>query len=178
MKPTQHLKLFIALFLSLQTMLTYAQTPTNDTEPVEAANATDPNMSMDDVYKILLENPPPFESTTITLGHKTITVDIADTIVRQTFGLMGRKSLPKDTGMLFVFKKAIPVCFWMKNTHIPLSIGFFDENGVLMNYTNMEPLSETQHCSENPSQYVLEMNKNWFEDNKIARGEQLTTASE
>jgi uncharacterized protein len=179
MKQTNYLKLFIALTLSLHTMISYAQGSVEETESVKTVNTpAEPEITMDEIYQILLENPPNFETTNITLGNKTISVDIADNIIRQTFGLMGRKSLPKDTGMLFVFKKAIPICFWMKHTHMPLSIGFFDENGVLINHENMEPLSEKQHCSNNPTKYVLEINKNWFEDNNIAPGEQLTTESE
>ncbi|MES2272581.1 MAG: DUF192 domain-containing protein, partial [Chlamydiota bacterium] len=63
----------------------------------------------------------------IELGDQILTVELADTEVSITHGLMGRKTLRPGYGMLFVYKKPQILSFWMKNTLIPLSIGFFDD---------------------------------------------------
>ncbi len=166
-----YLKTLILLTLSITTV--YAQN-SKVKEPTAPAGAAKPEVTIDDIYKALLKNPPSFETAKVSLGNKLITVDIADTLIRQTFGLMGRKSLPKDTGMLFLFKKPIPICFWMKETLLSLSVGFLDEEGILIAYEDMEPLSETEHCSKKPVKYVLEITQGWFEENNITLGEQLT----
>jgi uncharacterized membrane protein (UPF0127 family) len=63
----------------------------------------------------------------------------------------------------------------MKDTPLPLSIGFLDEQGILIDHEDMEPFSEEQHCSKQAVKYALEINNGWFEENNIAIGEQLTT---
>ncbi|MEY3995995.1 MAG: hypothetical protein RL344_338 [Pseudomonadota bacterium] len=167
-----YLKTLTVLILSITAV--YAKNPNVKTAPTSTSTAK-PEVTMEDIYKALLKNPPTFEIAKVKLGNKLIEVEVADTLVRQIFGLMGRTNLPKDTGMLFFFKKPIPICFWMKDTPLPLSIGFLDEEGILLSHEDMEPFSETQHCSKQPVKYVLEINKGWFEENNIAIGEQLTT---
>lgn len=172
MKPLSLSFLKTLTFLILLVTTAYAQTP-KVKEPPTPSIGTKLKDIIDDIYNALLKNPPTFETATIKLGNKSIKVDIADTLIRQTFGLMGRTSLPKDTGMLFLFKEPIPACFWMRDTPLPLSIGFLDEEGILLSHEDMEPFTETKHCSKQPVKYALEINKGWFEENKITLGEQL-----
>ncbi len=101
-------------------------------------------------------------TTTITIGSKQLTVEIASTHEQRRVGLMHRKSMPEDHGMLFVFDPPEPVNFWMKNTYIPLSTAFVTDDGVVVKMADMEPLSERHHTPDVPVQYVIEVNKGWF----------------
>lgn len=103
----------------------------------------------------------------ITVGTQAITAEIADTDESRERGLMYRTSMPANEGMLFVFDRAETMAFWMKNTLIPLSIGYFDENKKLIEVYEMTPavMGEVQpktYPSHRPAQYALEMNKGWF----------------
>ena len=110
------------------------------------------------------------------IGHKVIQAEIADTEEKRKRGLMYRKSLPKDQGMLFVFPSSEPLSFWMKNTYIPLSIGFFNSKKELLEVQEMQPESillkepRRTYKSRLPAKYALEMNKGWFSKNKIKPG--------
>ena len=112
----------------------------------------------------------------IQIGHKIIQVEVADTAEKRTRGLMYRRSLPKDQGMLFVFPSLQPLSFWMKNTYIPLSIGFFNTKKELLEVQEMQPESvllkkpRKTYRSRLPAKYALEMNKGWFSKNKIKPG--------
>lgn len=113
------------------------------------------------------------------LAHKKISVYIADESKEHEQGLMKIKELPMDTGMLFIFSSEEPRTFWMKNTEIPLAIGFFDKNKKLLQILEMTPESPLRkepilYSSNKPAQYVLEMNKGWFEKNKIKVGSTLS----
>src|SRR2546423_58805 len=80
-----------------------------------------------------------FRKTHLIVGKRKISVEIADDEVRREHGLMFRKSLPAESGMLFIFEEERPVSFWMKNTLIPLSIGYFDAHHVLKKVLEMNP---------------------------------------
>lgn len=115
-----------------------------------------------------------FEKRKLRLGNKTLIVEIADTPARRAQGLMNRKSLPKDHGMLFIFDNEERQSFWMKNTLISLSIAFFDENRKLLEIQDMEPASMVDqnpkiYASTKPAKYALEVPKGWFAKNKIAK---------
>lgn len=86
-------------------------------------------------------------------------VELADTAQSQAKGLMHRKSLPRYSGMLFVFPKPKPAVFWMRNTLIPLDMLFFDRTGRLEHiHHNAIPLDDTQIKGGDEIQYVLEIN--------------------
>ena len=96
-----------------------------------------------------------------------ITVEVADTLEARERGLMYRKSMPANEGMLFVFEKAEPMSFWMKNTLIPLSIGYFGADKKLIETYEMVPtvLGEQRpkvYPSHGDVMYAIEMNKGWF----------------
>lgn len=109
----------------------------------------------------------------IQINQKNIQVEIADTDQERELGLMYRKTLPAEAGMLFKFDYAMPVCMWMKNTYIPLSVAFIDHDGTIINIEKMQPLSEKIHCSKRAAKYALEMNQGWFEKNKIKKGDKV-----
>ncbi len=101
-------------------------------------------------------------------------VEVAKDDTHRALGLMHRKHLPKDTGMLFVFRDEKIRSFWMKNTHIPLSIAFLNKQGIVVKITDMKPLSQTVVSSDIPSQYAIEVNKGAFLDYAVVVGTKLS----
>jgi len=105
------------------------------------------------------------------LKNKEIWVEVAKTPEERARGLMGRKLLSKDEGMLFIFEKEDYHGFWMKDTHIPLSIAFIDKEGRIVKITDMKPLSLETHDPPRPILYALEMNKGWFSTHGLKIGD-------
>lgn len=123
-----------------------------------------------------LKNTPKFTTKSISLEGKKLSVEIADTEKKVAYGLMYRTApLKNNNGMLFVFKNEEVRSFWMKNTFIPLSIGFFDKKKRLIKVHEMTPVrSEMEtpktYPSGGPAMYALEMRPKWFKENKIKIG--------
>jgi len=107
------------------------------------------------------------------LGSQTLNIEMALSEDQRERGLMFRQSLGDGAGMLFVYSHPTELSFWMKNTFIPLSIGFFNDKKELIDIQDMEPVrSEMQqdipsYHSRGPAQYALEVNKGWFQKYKI-----------
>lgn len=120
-----------------------------------------------------------FAKKKITLGSKTFVVEVAEATPQHERGLMFISKLAEDEGMLFIFKNEETRFFWMKNTLIDLSIGFFDKNNTLIDVQemksgkNISDASLPSYASAKPSKYALEMNKGWFDKNKIKMGSKL-----
>lgn len=107
----------------------------------------------------------------ITVGGKTVDMQLAITPSENQRGLMHRKEMPKDAGMLFLYDRPQRMSFWMKNTHIPLDIGFFTPDGTLDQVRQMYPLDENTVLSRSENlQFALEMNQGWFAENKVRPG--------
>jgi uncharacterized membrane protein (UPF0127 family) len=104
------------------------------------------------------------------IDKNIIKAEVASTAPSQQLGLMYRKSMPEQNGMLFVFEQKAGHCFWMKNTLLPLSIAFIDDDGKILNIEEMKPQSEENHCPLKPVRYALEMNSSWFEKRKLGVG--------
>jgi len=105
------------------------------------------------------------------IQHKEIWVEVAKTQEERSYGLMGRKHLGKDEGMLFIFETEDYHGFWMKDTLIPLSIAFIDKEGRTVWITDMKPLTLNSHVPPKPILYALEMNKGWFSSCGIQVGD-------
>ena len=103
-----------------------------------------------------------------------IQAQLAQDFEQRQIGLMWRKEMPQNEGMLFVFEQAAVQCFWMRNTLIPLSTAFVADDGTIVNLAEMKPLTEESHCSKKPVRYVLEMNQGWFAKRNIQAGFKLT----
>ncbi len=96
----------------------------------------------------------------------------------QQRGLMQVKSMPENEGMLFLYPAPRRMSFWMRNTFIPLDIGFFDPAGVLIEVRAMYPHVEDPVASASENiQYALEMNKGWFAARGVAAGAKLDLAA-
>jgi len=109
----------------------------------------------------------------ITAGMHLIRAEVADSMGTRMQGLMHRKSLPQNAGMVFVFEEVAIHCMWMKNTLIPLSVAFLDDAGAIINIADMQPHSEQSHCASRPARYALEMNRGWFAQRGIKPGAKL-----
>jgi uncharacterized protein len=107
-------------------------------------------------------------------GMHRITAQVASTSVQRQTGLMYRKEMPRQEGMLFIFEKAVQQCFWMRNTLLPLTAAFIADDGVIVNLADMKPRSDDPHCSKKPVRFVLEMNQGWFASKGLKAGDKLT----
>ena len=111
---------------------------------------------------------------TLSAGMYLIQAQVASTPQERTVGLMFRKEMPVNEGMLFVFEQPSAQCFWMKNTLLPLTAAFLADDGTIVNLADMQPHSLDSHCSARPVRYVLEMNKGWFEKRGLKAGARLS----
>ncbi|HRO11312.1 DUF192 domain-containing protein [Amaricoccus sp.] len=101
-------------------------------------------------------------------------VEVVDTAEERAQGLMNRESLPRFSGMLFVYETPQPVAFWMRNTLIPLDMLFFDAEGRLTRIAReARPLDETPIVGGEAIQYVLEINGGLAEQLGIDLGAEL-----
>ncbi len=116
----------------------------------------------------------PLPTLPLNAGIHLIRAEIASTAETRTIGLMHRKKLGANDGMLFVFFDLAPHCMWMKNTLVPLSVAFIDERGVILNIADMQPLNEQSHCAAGPARFALEMNQGWFAAKGIKPGAKIS----
>jgi uncharacterized membrane protein (UPF0127 family) len=111
--------------------------------------------------------------TRLSAGMHLLDVQLAQTPQERQIGLMFRKEMPQHEGMLFVFEQAATQCFWMRNTLIPLTAAFVDDDGTIVNLADMKPQTDDSHCSVKPVRFVLEMNQGWFARRNIQAGYKL-----
>lgn len=91
---------------------------------------------------------------------------------------MHRVKLGENDGMLFIYEDAGRRSFWMKNTHIPLDLGFFSADGKLQQIVPLQPYNLTPIPSERDDiRYALEMNQGWFQKNGLQVGSFLDIPS-
>ncbi len=107
-------------------------------------------------------------------GMYRIEAELADTPAARQTGLMYRTFMPTNTGMLFVFPEKAIHCFWMRNTKLPLTIAFIDDDGKIVNLSDMEPETQNNHCPRGPVRFALEMNHKWFTQRALGPGTVIT----
>ena len=116
----------------------------------------------------------PFELPAVRVvvkGH-VLNIELATTPETRSCGLSLRDSLPENRGMLFVYADPEILTFWMKDTHMPLSIAFIAADGRIVNIQKMNPFPiTTVYASPIPALYALEVNQGWFEENGVAIGD-------
>ena len=120
------------------------------------------------------EGPQKLRTVQLHAGMQNITAEVAMTDRERAIGLMHRTQMGTHEGMLFVFERPGVQCFWMKNTLIPLSIAFVDDDGTIVNTDEMKPQTLDSHCSDRPVRFVLEMNAGWFKKRALGAGSKLT----
>lgn len=116
---------------------------------------------------------PAARSIELGAGMHLIHAEVADSFGTRMQGLMHRRSLPPNGGMLFVFDEEAIQCMWMKNTLIPLSVAFLDASGAIINIADMRPRTEESHCAARPARYALEMTQGWFAKHGVRAGARL-----
>jgi hypothetical protein len=110
----------------------------------------------------------------IQVGDRTVRMQLAVRPAEMQQGLMERRDLGRDDGMIFVYEKPQPLSFWMRNTPTPLDIGFFTAAGALDEVRQMHPFDETAVASRSAQvQFALEMNQGWYAAAGVKPGAQL-----
>jgi uncharacterized protein len=115
----------------------------------------------------------PFGLRTVNLmvGGVSLKAEVAEDDQSREMGLMFRDSLPEDRGMLFIFDQPHQASFWMKNTKIPLSIAFLENDHVISEEKSMRPYDETLIQSRSDKiRYAIEVNAGWFDRHQVKPG--------
>jgi len=121
------------------------------------------------------DSPPGDPPITLHIGKVSLSTEVAATPAQRERGLMFRRKLGDNSGMIFLMPAPEPATFWMKNTLIPLSVAFIDRNGVILEIHDMKPLDESITRSESREvAYALETNLHWFSLNGIKPGDKIT----
>lgn len=109
-------------------------------------------------------------ATTLTIGMHLVKAELAINDEERAMGLMYRREMGPNEGMVFRFPHSKQVCMWMKNTLLPLSVAFIDDDGKIINIEDMQPETEVAHCAKRAARYALEMNQGWFRKKNIKSG--------
>ncbi|MDH4763112.1 uncharacterized membrane protein (UPF0127 family) [Pseudomonas sp. SORGH_AS199] len=111
------------------------------------------------------------ERIELRIGGQRLAVEVVATPAQRARGLMGRPPLGAREGMLFVFAGDDERCLWMRDTPSALAAAFIDKSGRILNTVEMQPLTDTHHCSKAPARYALETQAGWFSGRGIKPGE-------
>lgn len=110
----------------------------------------------------------------IRMGEEKLQLRIALSDSEHARGLMYHDTLDLNHGMLFVFREAGRRSFWMRNTKIPLDLGYLDPSGKLIEIHALYPFDENNVASYSQNILMaLEMNQGWFKANGVKRGDRL-----
>jgi len=107
-------------------------------------------------------------------GMYLIKAEVAGDFSTRMVGMMMRREMAANEGMLFLFPEREKQCMWMKNTLLPLSVAFMDDKGVILNIEDMQPQTEDSHCSKGVAPYALEMRLGWFKQKGIKAGSKIS----
>ena len=113
------------------------------------------------------------QCNSISIEKQNLCVELAISQREKSKGLMYRKDLSNTDGMLFIWKNEDKRCMWMKNTYIPLDLGFFREDLTLIEVSDLYPRSLESVCSSEPAKYALELPKGWFTSHNIKNNSKL-----
>jgi uncharacterized protein len=133
-----------------------------------------PGCGRGDALKVAADVKPATEFFAIAVGAKTVRMQLAVKPQEMERGLMERRDLGADDGMLFVYLSPQRMSFWMRNTPTPLDIGFFTADGILREVYPLHPYDETPVSSAGRElKFALEMNQGWFAKNGVKPGAQI-----
>ena len=114
----------------------------------------------------------------LSAGMHLIKAEVAANNEHRQQGLMFRQKMASNEGMLFIFDQNALHCMWMKNTLIPLSVAFLDEQGRILNIEDMQPQTLENHCAVKPAKFALEVNLGWFKQRGIQPGSKISGITE
>jgi hypothetical protein len=143
-------------------------------EPIRklASPGPDPRCPADPLVRL-----PPMRSARVSFpeaSHASVDVEVAEREEDRTRGLMYRKSMPEDRGMIFLFDERENHMFWMHNTCIPLDMMFIDEDGFITGIEeNCPTMNDGTFQSGCPSKYVLEVNAGWSRRHGVRAGQKV-----
>jgi uncharacterized protein len=116
----------------------------------------------------------PASTVTFDGSNAVLYVDVAETAQARQKGLIGVETLPPEEGMAFVFDEPVASTFWMKDTLIPLSIAFVDDNGRVIGVRDMRPC-KADPCPtygvDQPYVLAIEANLGWFDHAGVEVGD-------
>lgn len=119
---------------------------------------------------------PKLRTVRLWIGAKELTSEVAMTMREISTGMMFRKEIGDNEGMLFVFGRPHRAAFYMRNTVVPLSAAYIDPNGAILEIRELKPLEEAPvTAGSDQVQFVLETKLGWFEKNGIAPGTIIRT---
>jgi hypothetical protein len=110
----------------------------------------------------------------ISFANKSLQVEFADSFEERALGLMYRKGLCEDCGMLFQFDVERMASIWMKNTFVPLDLAYITVDGKIIDIMQLKPHDLTSVKSSKQVLYALEMNQGWFAKNNIKVGDKIS----
>lgn len=113
----------------------------------------------------------------IKVGGQVVQMRLAILPQEQQQGLMFLKSMPADEGMIFLYDRPQQMSFWMRNTDLPLDMGFFDADGKLKEVYPMYPHDERPVQSLGVRQFALEMNQGWYRQHGLKLGDSIDLAA-
>lgn len=117
--------------------------------------------------------PPQLPKINLSVGTRAVIVEVASIPSDRAQGLMFRKKMADNEGMLFVYPQPHITGMWMKNTLIPLSVAFIDDKGAIINIEEMKPGTLDAHMAKTPAKYSLEMSSGWFKKHKMRPGTKI-----
>ncbi len=137
----------------------------------DAANETEASQNADDVDDGYIRKP--LKIVTQDGRELFFDVEVADTPQSTAQGLMHRKQMAADHGMIFIFPSLQPLSFWMKNTYLPLDILFLDTQGTILNIEEGIPLNEESVYARGLAKAALELNRGTAEKMGIQAGDKV-----
>lgn len=112
------------------------------------------------------------------ISDKVMTTEMALTGLQMQTGMMYRTNMDENAGMLFVFPYPHQASFWMKNTLIPLSAAYIDQEGIIQEIHDLQAQNTNAVVAAKANiQYVLETPLGWFRSNNVSTGALIRTES-
>ncbi len=113
----------------------------------------------------------------IKVGGQVVEMQLAILPAESQRGLMFRQTMGTEEGMIFLFDRPQQMSFWMRNTELPLDIGYFDADGKLKEVYPMYPHDERPVESLGIRRFALEMNQGWYRKNGLKPGDTIDLAA-
>lgn len=117
---------------------------------------------------------PRLPMATVSCGFHTPRVEVAADAQARARGLMFRRDLPEDGGMLFVYDQPTRTAMWMRHTFVPLSVAWLADDGRILGVDDLEPFDETPVPSPAPITLALELPQGWLRGRGLGAGDRCS----